>query len=89
MFVLRLSAYRILDCHVFDCGPAADDVLATVGQVFTIMIEKKKPRSASIQPSDEAMNPSVFGGRWPLRVPERGWRWSTCAQEQGMRAPVL
>ena len=24
------------DCHVFDCGALADDVLATLGQVFTI-----------------------------------------------------
>ena len=27
------------DCHVFDCGALADDVLATIGQSFTIMQE--------------------------------------------------
>ena len=33
--VLSLSP----DCHVFDCGLLSDDVLATIGQSFTIMTE--------------------------------------------------
>lgn len=52
-----MRAMQPSDCHVFDCGPAADDVLATIGQVFTIMMEKKQPRAPSMVPGDEAMNP--------------------------------
>ncbi len=33
---LRLSSLNNADCHVFDCGALADDVLATLGQVFTL-----------------------------------------------------
>eukprot|EP00047_Mylnosiga_fluctuans_P003316 m.228504 g.228504 ORF g.228504 m.228504 type:complete len:592 (+) comp11753_c0_seq1:212-1987(+) len=30
-------------CHVFDCGALADDVLATIGQVFTLTSTPSKP----------------------------------------------
>lgn len=31
------SVAFVTDCHVFDCGILADDVLATVGQTFNIV----------------------------------------------------
>eukprot|EP00043_Microstomoeca_roanoka_P025415 m.8619 g.8619 ORF g.8619 m.8619 type:complete len:356 (-) comp5493_c0_seq1:309-1376(-) len=37
-------------CHVFDCGPLADDLLATLGQAFNILQTKPKAASARRQP---------------------------------------
>jgi hypothetical protein len=36
MLTHAVSHQHNIDCHVFDCGAVADDILATLGQVFTI-----------------------------------------------------
>lgn len=58
-------------CHVFDCGALADDVLATLGQVFTLTSAPKEPAplrgTAALEAASRnqssagpAMNPMYF-----------------------------
>eukprot|EP00055_Hartaetosiga_balthica_P006965 m.23176 g.23176 ORF g.23176 m.23176 type:complete len:381 (+) comp5529_c0_seq1:46-1188(+) len=46
-------------CHVFDCGAVADDVLATLGQVFKILKEKKLNAGKKLPPPVPINHPTT------------------------------
>eukprot|EP00056_Hartaetosiga_gracilis_P003974 m.69954 g.69954 ORF g.69954 m.69954 type:complete len:382 (+) comp11655_c0_seq1:65-1210(+) len=49
-------------CHVFDCGAVADDVLATFGQIFTILTEKKNNVGRKMPPPLPVNHPTTGNG---------------------------
>ncbi|EGD74877.1 hypothetical protein PTSG_07105 [Salpingoeca rosetta] len=46
-------------CHVFDCGPLADDLLATLGQVFNILRKKRDGGTMTAPPPLPANHPTA------------------------------
>ena len=46
-------------CHVFDCGKVADDLLATLGQVFNILQNKQNTRRQPKPPPLPANHPTA------------------------------
>ena len=46
-YVAKDKDTKVRECHVFDCGDFADEVLATLGQAFVLAADlksqKKKP----------------------------------------------
>lgn len=53
------DASQFRECHVFDCGDHAADIIATIGQAFELRFKSFLKRETPLQPANAAPGPRV------------------------------